>query len=72
MVDLMKTRHMLLFALLLASLSTMMLNVKAESSSSNPANVEVGVWLVNVEKVDLLQVVTVWIFTCGLGLILLR
>ncbi len=68
----MKTRHMLLFALLLASLSTMMLNVKAESSSSNPANVEVGVWLVNVEKVDLLQVVTVWIFTCGLGLILLR
>jgi hypothetical protein len=53
MVNLMKTRNVLLFALFLAFLSTMMFNVKAESSSSNPANVEVGVLLVNVEKVDL-------------------
>jgi len=53
MVNLMKIRSVLLFALLLAFLSTMMFNVKAESFSSNPANVEVGVLLVNVEKVDL-------------------
>ncbi|MEM3622164.1 MAG: hypothetical protein QXZ02_03160 [Candidatus Bathyarchaeia archaeon] len=53
MVNLMKAKHVLLFTLLLAFLSTMIFNVKAESLPSNPANVEVGVWLVNVEKVDL-------------------
>jgi hypothetical protein len=53
MVNLMKTRRVLLFVLLLAFLSTMRFNVKAESSSFNPTNVEVGVLLVNVEKVDL-------------------
>ncbi|MEM2119421.1 MAG: hypothetical protein QW840_04790, partial [Candidatus Bathyarchaeia archaeon] len=28
-------------------------NVQAESSAAQPANVQVGVWLVNIEKVDL-------------------
>jgi len=53
MVNLMKAEHVLLSALLLAFLSIMMFNVKAESYSSTPSNVEVGVLLVNVEKVDL-------------------
>ncbi|MCX8171286.1 MAG: hypothetical protein N3E47_04875 [Candidatus Bathyarchaeota archaeon] len=51
----MKAKIISLSALLLLIflLTIVMANVKAESFSSNPANVEVGVWLVNVEKVDL-------------------
>lgn len=38
---------------MLAFLSMLMFNVEAENTLEHPANVEVGVWLVNVEKVDL-------------------
>ncbi|MCX8176298.1 MAG: hypothetical protein N3E48_03595 [Candidatus Bathyarchaeota archaeon] len=52
----MKVGRVLLFTIMLTFLSTMMFNVSsvnAESFPSEPENVEVGVWLVNVEKVDL-------------------
>ncbi|MEM3731057.1 MAG: hypothetical protein QW667_06915 [Candidatus Bathyarchaeia archaeon] len=48
----MKTKFISLFALALFFFPLLMLNVKAESSLE-PAKVMVGVWLVNVEKVDL-------------------
>lgn len=55
--NLMKVRPILLSALLLAFTSAFLLSiassVKAEGPRQYPANVEVGVWLVNVEKVDL-------------------
>lgn len=53
MVYLMKAEYVLLSAFLLTSLSIMMFNVRAERFPSNPVSIEVGVWLVNVEKVDL-------------------
>ncbi|MEM2850165.1 MAG: DUF5979 domain-containing protein [Candidatus Bathyarchaeia archaeon] len=53
MLNPMRAKHVLLFALLLAFSSTMMFGVKAEDLPSNPINVKVGVLLVNVEKVDL-------------------
>jgi hypothetical protein len=49
----MKIERLLLTLTLLAFLSMLMLNVKAENSLGHPANVRVGMWLVNVEKVDL-------------------
>lgn len=50
----MKTWWLLLPLLILACVSTLMSNVKAENFlSGHTADVEVGVWLVNVEKVDL-------------------
>jgi len=48
----MKTERLFLSILMLVFLSLLMLSVKAENSLK-PANVKVGVWLVNVEKVDL-------------------
>ncbi|MEM3388747.1 MAG: hypothetical protein QW491_04950 [Thermoproteota archaeon] len=53
MASLMKAEYALLLALLFAFSSTVVFNVKAEGLQSNPTNIEVGVWLVNVEKVDL-------------------
>lgn len=54
MVNLMKIKQALLFVLLLVfSLIIVMFNVKAEGFLSDPTIVEAGVWLVNVEKVDL-------------------
>jgi len=38
---------------MLALLPILALNVQAEASAEHPTNVEVGVWLVNIEKVDL-------------------
>ncbi|MEM2970976.1 MAG: hypothetical protein QW270_00935 [Candidatus Bathyarchaeia archaeon] len=49
----MKIKIGLLFMFTLALLFTLSANVKAENLSGNPTNVQVGVWLVNVEKVDL-------------------
>ncbi|MEM3479706.1 MAG: hypothetical protein QW702_07115 [Candidatus Bathyarchaeia archaeon] len=50
----MKIKQALLFVLLLVfSLIIVMFNVKAEGFLSDPTIVEAGVWLVNVEKVDL-------------------
>lgn len=48
----MKIERLFLFILMLVFLSLLMLSVKAESSLK-PANVSVGVLLVNVEKLDL-------------------
>ncbi|MGQ9679627.1 MAG: hypothetical protein ACUVV4_02525 [Candidatus Bathyarchaeia archaeon] len=48
----MKTERLFLSILTLAFLSMLLLNAKAENSLERAAN-EVGVWLVNVEKVDL-------------------
>ncbi len=48
----MKIKQLLLFALMLFFLSLLMISVKAESSLE-PTKVMVGVWLVNVEKIDL-------------------
>lgn len=53
MVNLMMIKRLLLLALLLAFLFIIVPNGKAESSSLSNTTVEVGVWLVNVEKVDL-------------------
>ena len=46
-------RILLILLLTLALFSILMRNVKVANSSGNPANVMVGVWLVNVEKIDL-------------------
>ncbi|MEM0010342.1 MAG: hypothetical protein QXW39_01635 [Candidatus Bathyarchaeia archaeon] len=53
MVSLVKAAYMLLTLPLVLLLTTMFGVVMAENPPPNPANVEVGVWLVNVEKVDL-------------------
>ncbi len=53
MVNLMKTKRLLVFALLLAFSLILMFNTKAQGYSASPTNIEVGVLLVNVEKVDL-------------------
>jgi len=54
MVNLMRIEQALLFVLFLFLSSTIiMFNVRAESFPPDLASVEVGVWLVNVEKVDL-------------------
>ncbi|MEM2112160.1 MAG: hypothetical protein QXX08_09860, partial [Candidatus Bathyarchaeia archaeon] len=49
----MKAERLLLSLLVLALLSIVIFNAKATNSSENSTNVSVGVWLVNVEKVDL-------------------
>ena len=49
----MKTKLLIAFSLIIAFLAIFPLSVKAKTSSEHPTNVEVGVLLVNVEKVDL-------------------
>ncbi|MEM3627166.1 MAG: hypothetical protein QXZ25_03990 [Candidatus Bathyarchaeia archaeon] len=49
----MKIRRLLPLIAVLGLLSMLILNAKAEASSKQAADVKVGVWLVNVEKVDL-------------------
>ena len=49
----MKTKRLLFFALSLAFLFMLVPYAKADDSSMQNASVKVGVWLVNVEKVDL-------------------
>ena len=46
-------RILLILLVTLALFSILMCNVRVANSSGNPANVMVGVWLVNVEKIDL-------------------
>ena len=53
MVSLMKAKRLLLFALLLAFLFMLVPHAKADDAPTQKTTVEVGVWLVNVEKVDL-------------------
>ena len=66
----MKTKWLFLSILTLAFLSMLVMNVKAENSLERAANVEVGVWLVNVEKVDLAASSYKLDYTCGLSSIL--
>ncbi|MEM3054827.1 MAG: hypothetical protein QXM52_03890 [Candidatus Bathyarchaeia archaeon] len=49
----MKSKRLLMFALLLVFMFILVPSAKADDSSTQNATVEVGVWLVNVEKVDL-------------------
>ncbi len=49
----MKDRRILLLLVALALFPILMCNVRTVNSSGNPASVRVGVWLVNVEKIDL-------------------
>jgi len=53
MVNLMEAKRLLVFALLLAFLFMLVPHAKADDSSAHNVTVEVGVLLVNVEKVDL-------------------
>lgn len=48
-----KSRRILLLLVALALFPILMCNVRTVNSSGNPASVRVGVWLVNVEKIDL-------------------
>ncbi len=52
-VNLMKAKRLLLFAFLLAFMFMLTPHVKADDSSMQKTTVKVGVWLVNVGKVDL-------------------
>lgn len=49
----MRFKWLVAFILILAFLALSALEVKAESSSENTISVETGIWLVNLEKVDL-------------------
>ena len=49
----MKTGRLLLSLVTLAFLLILMFNVKTVHSSGNPTKIIVGIWLVNIEKVDL-------------------
>lgn len=59
----MNAKWLFSLVLVLTFLCLLIPTAKAE----NPTNVEVGVWLVNVEKVDLASNSYNWTFICGLG-----
>jgi hypothetical protein len=53
LVDEMKTKRLLPLLVMLSLIAILILNAEAQASLKQNANVKVGIWIVNVEKVDL-------------------